>query len=154
MFEEADIQSEAAENEFNARLEAFKNKTGVEHLLVFEETEWREDQPGYKSSQTGSSFFFIAIAEDALYILHEPAEMPHPFFSTPLKRIEYKNCKIARGGGDKGFDTFFFIGNMVARVLKGAASNAVCRLLIPEGELLMTGTKENVSKLENKITKQ
>jgi len=135
------------EDELGKRLEDLKEEMGVSNLLEFKESEWREDQPGFKSAQK-ESFFFIAFAEDALYLLHEPPDEPHPLFSYPIKRLEYKDCSFALGGGSMIFNISFFLGAL----LRGE-SNGACRLLTKEGELLLVGTKEHVRALEQALVR-
>jgi len=147
------IRDKARSHTEDARAEgraALKEVSGVSELLELCEREWREGKPGYETSKK-DSFFCIALAEDALYILHEPAnDHSHPLFPTPIKRVGYDNCRFRRGSGDWGYSFGFFSGALI----RGNWSYALCRLFLDEGELVLCGSKEHVRALGQRLAKR
>ncbi len=133
-------------------VEFFREHTGVSDMLEFVESEFREGFPGFSTSETRSSYIYVANATDALFLLHEcECDIEHPLFPSAIRRVEYKDCQFLRGTGN----SFFAAGAFMGTLASGRLFSQTCyfRLLLRDGELLLSGNKKDVHILEIALKK-
>ncbi len=123
----------------------FKKEINVSNVLEFVESEWREDQPGFKSSKK-KSLIFVALKNKVLYLLKHSVDKAHPLFPNSKLQIAYEDCSFSRGGGNIFYNITFYLGTFFC-----GERTIACRLLLNKGELFLIGTKEHVHTLRKAL---